>query len=856
MHNRQIIDAGQTYPFIYRPRCMDLMQQEAHRPLLVLVAPMGYGKTTLLEAWAESLRSSGVVSWLTLDQDDNQPRQWLSRFILALPHIDEEHRMKMIEQVKKVDGAGMSMPWTAVLDELIQSFPKQIGVHLFFDRYEAIQSVAAHHLFEYFITHSGKNIHFYIASREKPPFYRSIRSLHPAPLMISQEHLKMNVAEIQQFIRHRTKRQLHHFELQRLDQLTEGWPLAVEMFVSLLDGKRAEPLNEHAAMDAIGIKLQELFLDEVLLKQPEERQQFMLRTSIPAFFDAELSLLLTSDPSYHIHIDQLKLKSLFLFQEQDGRYRYHTLFAQFLRRRFKQLDKTEYVSLHEKISLWSENKGYMLDAAQHALYIPDYDRASSLLLEDIDSTIACPRQSLISLLEQFPGTEISKRPSIAMFYAWLLITENRIAAAETVLDSAEAQMVEESYIFTPTGENLRGYIASIRSRIYLLRRDTERGIALMHETAMLLNGPGYLYRHANTLDPCGNSLLNSNVGYWGAIDQAVAVYGYAEPLWEGINQGYGIIHATLGECYYERNQLTRAEKSLTNGRRIGLDLLETGIILPATITLARLRWNCGEQQAALILLEETRKLFNREELAGGIAVIDACETRLQIKANQPQLVRKWLRNQRTDTDGVLDMQYLYEYLTLLRVYVFLGHYRQGIAFGEKLLQFSQSWYLHYYVAEINLLLAILYERNGVKRAAYHKLENALDMGQKEGYIQLFLEEWATAERLLHKFGKQMEAKHSTCSQEIRTFYTQLVQYNYEKELIADRDYFAQKKLTAKEYKVLQGLIAKKSNADIAALQSIRIETVKTHCKNIYKKLGLKSRKDVVRFFEEIDGEFS
>jgi ATP/maltotriose-dependent transcriptional regulator MalT len=365
------------------------------------------------------------------------------------------------------------------------------------------------------------------------------------------------------------------------------------------------------------------------------------------------------------------------------------------------------------------------------------DLASTLLMADIVATFSHPKQILIQLLQQFPSMEISHRPSIAMIYAWFLVVEHRITAAETVLHQAETLMTEKNYAFVPTGENLRGYFASIRSHIYFFRRDTINGMIYLKETASLLKGQGYLHSHSNSVDPCGSSILKSNVGHWGAIEQSIAMCEYAELAWKGVNTGFGNVHTLLGECYYEQNLLPKAEKYLLSGRRIGLDLMDTGLILPTTLTLVQLMCTRGELQAAQILLQETRKLIDNKIGKNGIAVLDACQTRLNMNANQVRPVKKWLHIQPAVSDYELEIGQMYEYLTLLRVHTFLGQFRQGTTFGEKLLQFAQSWYLHYYIAEIYLLLAILYDAHGERNTAFHKLERVLEIGQEEGYIQLF-----------------------------------------------------------------------------------------------------------------------
>ena len=833
-----------SHPSIPPRRCLDLMKRESRRPLLALIAPAGYGKTALLNQWADSLADGSIVVRLQLDEDDNEPGRLFARLLSELLASKGEPRM-----------VASSTPTRNLLSEIADTLQsaENDGWQLIVDRYEAIREPSIHEAFRSLISQAGPNVRFRIASREPLPFIANLDSLYPGPFALTHEHLKLNAEETGQFVRERTRRQLRAADLDRLNRLAMGWPLALERFVSLLDGSRAETCSEQAAIDALPSEMRPFFLDHILLRQPEELQRFMLRTSLPDFFDHELGLLLSEDPLAGERIEQLMRKNIFLSQDSNGFNRYHPLLTLFLRTRIHQTDRAaDIASLHGRISRWSENNGTLAEAVQYALQVPDYERASALLLADIAATVTCPAPVLLRLMEQFPAAELNRRPSLAMFYAWMLTAEHRIAAAETILNQMEPHITDERIAFVPTGENLRGYLATIRSRISLMLRDSERGIALMHEAASLLNGPGYLYAHANLLDSCGSSLLRSSVGYWGATDQSIEIYGYAEPLWSGVNQGLGIIHTLLGECYYERNQLIRGEQSLLSGRRIGLDLQDTGIVLPASIALIHLRWSRGEHQAAQILLDETGRLVSRQIGEKGGAVLDACRAQLHMRAGETSLVKRWRQKITPDEDAVLDIGRMYEYVTLVRSCFFLGQYRQGIAFGERLLHFAESWYLHYYVAEIYMLLALLYEGNGERGSALLRLENAMEIGRKEGYIQLFLNDWEPIGPLLRLLERQLLLRKNSPVQDAVAYFKELSRLYNEQELFANKDRFAEQKLTAKEYKVLQGLIAGKSNAVVAAELSIRMETVKTHCKNIYRKLGLKSRKAVIRMFGTMD----
>ncbi len=833
MHNPKLRIPDPDRRLAPRNRCMKLLEREAHRPLIALTAPTGYGKTTLLAARAAELAARGAaVGWLALDADDNDAGRLLADIVSMLPPAA---RAKAEKEPPR-------------LESTLEALNIAGEAYLFFDRYETVRSDAAHRLFEQLITHSGGRIRFCIASREKLPFAAALRRLQPALLTMTQEQLRLSPEEAVAFIRRRTRSQPRSSVLARLEQAAEGWPLALDVFASLYDGSGALPPGEDAAVDTLASRLQDIFLEDILAKQPVRLQQFMLRTSVPDAFDADLAREITGDDEAHGHQEYLLRQLLLLEREGDGQLRYPPLLARWLRDRFSRSGEAECREVRQRLIGWMERQGRPVEAVPHALDIHDYDRASKLLLTDISATFACPKRTVIDWLDRFPREEMSRRPSVAMLYGWFLTAEHRIAAAETVLDGAEAYMGEERHEFSPTGENLRGYFASIRSRIHFLRRESEPGMTYMKETEALLNGPGRLYSHLNTIDPCGSSLLNSDAGHWGALDQTIAMCEYAEPLWNGVNQGYGIIHVLLGECCFERSEQDRAETHLQKGRRIGLDLMDTGLILPATLALVQLKWSRGERQSAYVLLRETEKLIASATGEDGQSVLDACRARLHMKADRSDEARQWMRRRPAAIDSVPEMPKLYEALTHLRAFVCLRQFRQGIDFGEKLLHMSESWYLQYPIAEISLLLAVLYEASGDRPPAFRMLENALDISHREGYEQLFLSEWDIAEPVFQQYVKHRQAKPHSVPRHIVSCCDRLLLLAAEREERAHPLLAARKLLTSKEYKVLQSLIAGQSNAAIAGELSVGIETVKTHCKSIYKKLSLKSRKDAGQRF--------
>ncbi|MBO8155557.1 MAG: hypothetical protein H0Z32_03760 [Bacillaceae bacterium] len=834
-------------PIIYRSRCIQLLARESYRNITIVEGPVGYGKTTLMAIWAKRLADEKKVVWLTLNEKDNNMNPFLEKLIEALPFPQENLRHQWLNELKQIEPSEDRLSFS-LLDQIVQTLNVQGEIHLFFDQYEHIYEKDVHLLFEHLITYSGTNIHYYFASSAKLPFQN--KKIQSDSLTITSDHLKYDLHEIKEYIALKIGCHLHDAELQKLYMLTEGWPLAVSHYVFLLDKSRAQPHDEYSAMDALRHGLHDLFLNQIFLKQSPALQQFMLNTSIPDFFDTQFSYVLSKDSQNNSYIEHLIQQNLFLMQEDSRNYRYHPLFAHFLQQRLKQFDREQFLNMHKQCSAWFHEHGFLIEAMQHALMIPDYELASTLFLKDIVHTFSHPNSKLLLSLEQFPRTEINRRPSIAMLYAWLLTVNQRLTAAETVLDQLEAHRSEENLVFEPTGEDLRGYIAAIKSRIYFQRRDTETGMAYMKEGKSRLNGQGYLFSYVNTFDKLESSLLKGSIGHWGAIDQAIYRCKVAEPLWKGVNKGYGLIQTLLGECYYERRVFDKAEKHLSAGRRIGFDLMETGLILPSTLTLVQLKWTNGEKRIAQILIEETRNLLTDEKSRFTWSIMDACQARIHMKTQQFQHVKNWMNLQSNQIDDMLDFRYFYEYLTLLRAYLYLRQFDQGIYYGERLLHYSLSLNLYYYIAEIHFLLSILYENQRQPSKADHHVREALEIGRQEGYFQLFLEEWEIAKSILVRNVKFLKPIKTTLHPEASEYYQQLLTCGSEHDYTHNKMLYAKSKLTPTEYKVFQFLIEGKSNAIIAAELSITIETAKTHCKNIYRKLHLKSRKEVFKLFND------
>ncbi|HET7579830.1 MAG TPA: LuxR C-terminal-related transcriptional regulator [Bacillales bacterium] len=833
---------AQNQSILIRPHCYDLIDHQSDYSLISVIAPVGYGKTTFLADLAHTLMTQHAVGWITLDDRGNDPAVFLKSLILACPHIGPSQKELFI---RKTENPGTEP--LAIMEELLEFLSSSTKPwHLFLDQYDLITNDTVHQLLGHFLKNSGNPFTLYLASRTRPPFLNKIRNMRPSPLTITTQQMKFDTKEIQSYIEQKASLHLEAAELKQIEEKTEGWPLAIHRYALLLNHHRNHDRPDiQKTLNALQQEMDDFLIDQLFSTCPPDLQEMLLAVSVPEFFNAELANSLIENGEVKHLYDRIQTQGILASRDSQGYFRLHPIFRSTLQSHLKQVDGEKFHEIHKKCSNWFERTHDIFRAIIHATTIEEYDLAVKILLDHILSIFQYPLQQKTQLVESIPYDVVVKEPAAAMVFAWFLISMNRLSTAEKLINQTETYLYPGNQYFPPTGESIPGYIATMRSRIAFLRRDKENGIKYMAEASTLLDNGSYLYSHSNTLNQYGSSLLKSVVGHWGAIDQCIAMCKEVEGVWNGVNQGFGIMTILLGECYFERNERAKAEKYLTEGRRIGLDLQDMGLLLPASIALIQLRKCMKQDYAADILMDETLKIVENGH-PESLETFKAFQARMAIKEQHTETVEKWVKAYTLTADQLLDPQYIFDYVTLLKAYHFLGQTKEGIMFGEKLLQLSETWYMPYFIAEVHLFLCSFYQKNEEDAACLYHVEKALEIGEKEGYRQLFLMEWDIMDSIMPKLKRKF--RYQTLATGIIHFFNGLVKGHLETEMTTDPLLLAKEKLSNQEYKVLKLLMKGQSNRDIAEQLYVSIETVKSHCKNIYKKLNLKGRKEVLMKF--------
>jgi LuxR family maltose regulon positive regulatory protein len=346
---------------------------------LVLVdAPAGFGKTTLVAQWRSSPAETRPFAWVSLDRGDSDPgRLWwyvVSALTRACPEIDGEAIAAELRAQAPVFPQSV-LPMLA--NELAAlSAP----VVLVLDDYHVIKDRGCHEQIAFLLLHLPPTVQLVIITRADPPL--PLARLRAAGEMaeVRARELRFTPEEAAELLLAVADMRLSEPDLNQLMERTEGWPAGVYLAAISL---RGHPSPHAFIRQFTGNNrfIVDFLAEEVLSRQPAEIQEFLARTSVLTRFSAPLCDVVTGSAGAAGIIEVLERENLFLVPLDDNRqwYRYHHLFAQLLRSRLARTEPALVTTLHARASAWYGAAGSAEEAVHHALAAGDATRAIALI---------------------------------------------------------------------------------------------------------------------------------------------------------------------------------------------------------------------------------------------------------------------------------------------------------------------------------------------------------------------------------------------------------------------------------------------------------------------------------------------
>jgi LuxR family maltose regulon positive regulatory protein len=431
---------------ISRPRLTALLDESLKRPFTLVSAPAGFGKTTLLSAWVQSLPANNSrVAWVSLDEEDNDPQMFWTYVLSALDMQQSERFTPLLKYLQSPQAPSLKYVLTALSNLLLDSTEQVV---LILDDYHAIIEQEVHITLSYLLEHLAPQLHIILATRTDPPLPLSLQRARGQMLEVRADQLRCTVEETSAIFQEVMGIHLPEETIREVTTRTEGWLVGLQLLGLSLPG-HVNPASLLKEVSGDQHYILDYLIEEVLRRQPQEVQTFLLSTCILERLTASLCDAVMEQAGSQQMLYQLERANLFVVSLDSRRewYRYHALFAEALRYRLEQTQPDLVASLHHRASLWYAEHDQTTEAVLHAFRAHHWQLAADLIerksLQLMSLTWGAGQRTLFKLqgwLEQLPAEVMHSRPHLCLACTQLLWTVASHAKLDAWLDAAEASL--------------------------------------------------------------------------------------------------------------------------------------------------------------------------------------------------------------------------------------------------------------------------------------------------------------------------------------------------------------------------------------------------------------------------------
>jgi LuxR family transcriptional regulator, maltose regulon positive regulatory protein len=859
---------------VTRLHLIERLIEGLHRKLTLISAPAGFGKTTLISEWVADCERP--VAWLSLDEEDSDPGRFLSYFIAGLRTVAVNIGEGALGALQSPQPALSELVLTSLLNEVAAISENFIVV---LDDYHVVDSEQINHALEFMIERLPPQMHLVIATREDPDLPLSRLRARDQLTELRAADLRLTLSEASAFLNQTMGLHLSAENITALETRTEGWVAGLQLAAISMQGQKDASRfiqsftgSHHFVIDYL--------VEEVLGRQPDHVQRFLLRTSILERLCGPLcdALLLDAAPSGQQTLEYLEHANLFLLPLDNERrwYRYHHLFADLLRQRLYQ--SLEHVTeLHTHASQWYEDQGLEVEAFHHAAAANDIDRAERLIEgRGLPLQFRGASAPILNWLKSLPKMTLDTRPSLWVTYASTLLFGGQHTAVEQTLQAAEVALAAtiQGAEADDKSRDLVGRIASMRATLAVIQHDAEtiiyqsqRALEYLHPANLPVRTAttwslGYAYQlqgnraaasqaYNEVIDiskSYGNSIYTMaatlNLGQIQEADNqlplATRTYRRVIELAGDPPQGMaGEAYLGLARIYYEWNDLDEAEELGRQCLQLTRQMETISTSVSYSLFLARLSLAQGDVSGAVAALDEAEEYVRRHNFIFMLSEVAAIQV--------PTLLRQ---GNLTAAAHLAQTQKLP--LNQARVSLAQGNPSAALAVLEPWGRQMEAKGWSDERLRVLLLQAIAHYAQGNKKKALQVLGEALELARPGGFIRIFVDEGLPMFRILSEAAAQGLMPDYVVKL--------LAAFKVEDQGSAGESHAATpvtsqslvEPLSERELEVLRLLGTDLNGPEIARELLVSLNTMRTHTKNIYNKLGVNSRRTAVRRAQELN----
>jgi LuxR family maltose regulon positive regulatory protein len=870
---------------LVRQKLLSLLQQNERAKLVLIHAPAGFGKTTLMVQWHEHLVAAGqATGWITIDPEDNDA----GRFSVNLRHA----------LLPDVGGIAADL-----FDSINRCLNSRSRFTLFLDEAEHLAAADAAHLLEVMLEYSPENFHLVIGSRTRPNLLGPRLRVRDDILELTNKQLAFQHEESSQFLQARCGTPIGAETIASLTHQTEGWAAALQLAaVAIAQGEPWQSVVDHLA--APRSDLFEYLSEEVLVHLPAEQRQFLLETSFLSVLSGPLCDAVTGRTDSAQVLAKFESANLLLLpiDRALALYRYHPLFADCLRQQFRQSHPERLSALALQASQWCARAQLREEAVEYALLAGDSDYLIARIMECVETLVV--RAQFLTLrrwLSAVPAQALGERADLLTWSAWVEVYLNDFGAAEKSLE--RLREVDKVHPIAAkerlSSSVLRAFLHICRGRMpeALLEADLASQLAhnfdrlnvagLTNVRAMLAQMHGRFAEAAMFAErvavsaaeppPLWVSLVHSSM-VMGLADLSLGNFTGARRHFEAPPRQIAKHLQKAGQSLdphqllvalasptallaYELNKLDAAEAGLERHAPFLNSMRPTSSRALWHQLRARVCSLQGDEEGRVLALQDGIAYSIRHELSW-------IEATLQWEHVAFDLAHGDLSHANLIAPRLLEdvsLERAQEWIApcnevfgptigALRFLILSGDGKQALLYLPTHIAQSEQQLRRFRLTKLRVLEALAFDSIGDRERALESIAVAIEHGMKFGAIRAFADEGSLCLELLRELQAQSKsALNAPMKAYLLALHEafDLADTTSERVLSVASAPLPSSELSARESQIMQRLMQGHSNLAVAQQLFLSPNTIKWHLAQIYVKLGVKNRTQAVHVARQL-----
>jgi LuxR family transcriptional regulator, maltose regulon positive regulatory protein len=866
---------------VSRPHLMTRLDEGCNGKLTVVSAPAGYGKTTLVSAWAAACKCP--VAWLSLDEEDNDPARFLTYVVAAVQTIAPNLGQDILSVLQSAQPPAIVNLLPGLINQLDDMRAQFV---LVLDDYHIITAPEIHKAITSIIDHQPPHMHITITTRIDPPLPLAHLRGRGQLTELRQADLRFSEEETVTFLKQGSGIELPSKDVNVLVNRTEGWIASLQMAALSMRSKK-DISAFIAGFGGSHAYIVDYFASEILTNLSEPVRLFLLKTSFLDQLCGSLCNAVTGQTDGQQMLEKLQNENLFLVPLDDEQiwYRYHQLFADLLQKSLIQDYPAELPEFHLRASQWFEKNEYPHQAVEHAFKACDYTRAARLLEEAAEPVLGRGEHIwLLRWIEKLPEDQMEAHLRLGIVRAVIFVSTGFVQKAEGALLWIETQL-HSQVLELPAQDYVIGRVAALHAMIAIQRGDvenvkhnahialwkltkgTQRDAPWRAETLLALGLSNYaegdmvearqnLKIAIEDANLAGNPFTFLEVTSY--LVEVLWIQGHLKEAVEICQEGLKFIDKNklgsapmsgqvfLGHCLLlcERCDLSQAEDFLNRGTELARSEGVALVLAWACYVKMRYLIAKGDLLAAENAAGEADHLPQLSELPLRVASgISALRALVWVRMGKLAEAEQYLRKRGIWSDSKIRYSYQREYLSLAALLIAKGDFVSAGELLDRVIEWAKTTQQVRTLICAHALHSMAFAAQKEMQKALKSLAIAMELAEPEGYLLTILELGESIAPLLYEAVQQ--GIHPECASQLFEAIKQTHPDHLEKTETQKKQPGILTPLRTREIEVLKLVADGRTNKEIANQLRISLRTVKFHMTCIFTKLEVDNRLQAV-----------